>query len=81
MAGKSKRKDTLDFRNAANLLEEHWQAVRTAAEAYEEARRRENAASSETTAALNALNAAQKLFDAAVAELKSIAPRGSDWKR
>jgi len=62
-------------------LEEHWQAVRTDAEDYEEARRREDAASSETTAALNALNAAQKLFDAAVAELKSIAPRGSDWKR
>jgi hypothetical protein len=33
MAAKSKRKDGLDFENAAKLLEEHWQAVATEAAA------------------------------------------------
>src|SRR5437870_3236257 len=31
MAAKSKRKDGLDFENAAKLLEEHWQTVTTEA--------------------------------------------------
>lgn len=32
------------------------------------------------TAALNKLNVAQKAFDAAVANLRRLAPSGSDWK-
>ncbi len=36
---------------------------------------------SEECSALNAVNAAQKQFDAIVAEMKKQAPRDSDWKR
>jgi indole-3-glycerol phosphate synthase len=48
---------------------------------YEDFKTEEARASRDTTSALNALNEAQKAFDAAVAEIKKAAPRDSDWKR
>ena len=46
---------------------------------YIEAKEESSAASSRTTAAINKLNQVQKSFDAALAELRKGAPRGSDW--
>jgi hypothetical protein len=52
-----------------------------AKEAFEDADRREMAARSARTDALNRLNAAQKHFDKLIAGIKSHAPRDSDWKK
>jgi hypothetical protein len=52
-----------------------------AAKAREEAERAESLARSVSTDALNRLNAAQRAFDAAVAEMKKKAPRDSNWQR
>lgn len=48
---------------------------------YEQRKKEAAFASREETIALNALNAAQKAFDAVVDKLKQSAPRDSDWKR
>lgn len=52
-----------------------------ALDAHASAQQRASMARSEETDALNRLNAAQKAFDAAIADLKKQAPRESDWKR
>lgn len=48
---------------------------------YESAKAAEMQASSEATDALNRLNAAQRAFDDAVADLKKSSPVGTDWNK
>lgn len=61
-------------------IEDLLKAVREAAVEYERAEAASTAASSEATRALNNLNAAQRLVDVALAEIRKIAPRSSDWR-
>lgn len=53
----------------------------TAKAAYDEAERATSVARSNECGCLNRLNAAQKAWDAYVEDLKTKAPRDSDWKR
>lgn len=46
---------------------------------YIDTKKREEAARSQATAALNKMNTIQKEIDAAIAEIKKNAPRGTDW--
>ncbi|WP_217577363.1 hypothetical protein [Mesorhizobium sp. GbtcB19] len=48
--------------------------------AYEEAERKASWARSAETDALNGLNAAQKAFDAVLAEVRKSMPGASDWR-
>ncbi len=54
-------------------------AVKEATEHHRACTERERAASSETTAAVNRLNGAQRAFDAAVEKLRAEAPWNTDW--
>jgi hypothetical protein len=49
--------------------------------AYEEASTEESSARHKKTDALNRLNNALKAFDKTVSDLRSSAPRESDWRR
>lgn len=62
-------------------LAEKAEAVEVARRRFEDAEAAESIARSEKTSALNALNAAQKAFDAALEVFKKAAPRESDWSR
>lgn len=64
----------LDELNNAAAAAEKARAV------YVEAERRKDEAYREATRALNALNEAQKAFDAVVTKMRGEAPRDSDWK-
>ena len=62
-------------------LDKAQRELREAITIYDEAERESRFASNKATAALNRLNAKQKAFDAAVAEMRKTAPGQSDWKQ
>ena len=62
-------------------LAERAKVVEDARKRYEQNKANEDQARRDVTSALNALNAAQKEFDEALASFKSASPADSDWRR
>ena len=62
-------------------LDKAQRELRDAVKIYDDAERESRVASHKATDALNRLNAKQKAFDVAVADMRKAAPGASDWKQ